>query len=89
MLAGGSAQAHEARGGVRVQRAAWGDVMRLNLASRLAQRVLIEVAHGRCRDARALYALAAAVPWERWFEVQRSFRVDATAHAASGWRSLN
>lgn len=89
LLPTGSAQAHEARGGVRVQRAAWGDVMRLNLQSRLAQRVLIELAHGRCRDARALYALAASVPWERWFEVQRSFRVDATAHAAGGWRSLN
>ncbi len=85
----GSVRVHAARGGVRVERAAWDDVIRLNLASRLAQRVLIEVAHGRCADARALYALAASVPWERWFEVRCTFRVDITAHAASGWRSLN
>ena len=42
------------RGGVRV-RAGWAEAMRLNLHSRLAQRVLIELAHGAYRDEHDLY----------------------------------
>ncbi|HMN22533.1 MAG TPA: THUMP domain-containing protein [Ottowia sp.] len=70
------------RGGVRV-RGDWDLVLRLNLLSRLAQRVLIELAHAPCRDADALYALAAGVAWEDWFTPRQRFRVDLTAQASS------
>ena len=75
------------RGGVRV-RGDWVTVMRLNLHSRLAQRVLIELAHAPYRDEQDLYALTAGVAWEAWFQPHQRFRVDVTAHA-SPLRSLN
>ena len=75
------------RGGVRV-RADWRTALRLNLMSRLAQRVLIEVAHAPYRDEEDLYALAQGVAWEAWFTARQTFRVDLTAQA-SPLRSLN
>ena len=51
------------RGGVYA-RGRWRDVMRLNLHSRLAQRVLLELVHAPCESEDALYALARRVPWE-------------------------
>lgn len=75
------------RGGVRV-RGDWPTVMRLNLESRIAQRVLVELAHAPCRDERDLYELAMGVAWEAWFDTGQSFRVDLTAHA-SPLKSLN
>ncbi|QTD45851.1 THUMP domain-containing class I SAM-dependent RNA methyltransferase [Ottowia testudinis] len=75
------------RGGVRV-RGDWALVMRLNLHSRLAQRVLIELAHGPYGDEHDLYALAASVAWEDWFSPRQTFRVDVTAQA-SPLKSLN
>ena len=75
------------RGGVRV-RADWATMLRLNLWSRLAQRVLIELAHGPYQDEQALYALAAGVAWEDWFTPRQTFRVDLTAQA-SPLKSLN
>ena len=75
------------RGGVRV-RGDWATALRLNLHSRLAQRVLIELAHGPYRDEHELYALAAGVAWEAWFQPRQSFRVDVSAQA-SPLKSLN
>jgi putative N6-adenine-specific DNA methylase len=75
------------RGGVRV-RGDPGTAMRLNLWSRLAQRVLIELAHAPYRDEQDLYALAAGVRWEDWFSAHQTFRVDLTAQV-SPLRSLN
>ena len=75
------------RGGVRV-RGDWAVALRLNLWSRLAQRVLIELAHGPYRHEDDLYALAADVAWESWFSPRQTFRVDITAQA-SPLRSLN
>jgi len=75
------------RGGVRV-RADWLTALRLNLMSRLAQRVLIEVAHAPYRDEHDLYQLARGVAWEAWFSARQTFRVDLTAQA-SPLRSLN
>jgi len=76
-----------ARGGVALA----GDpheVMVLNLESRLAQRVLIEVAEGAYRDERDLYELARAVAWSDWITPQQTLRVDSTAQR-SPLRSLN
>jgi len=75
------------RGGVRV-RGDWALVLRLNLLSRLAQRVLIELAAAPYRDEHDLYRLASGVAWEDWFTPRQSFRVDLTAQA-SPLRSLN
>ena len=75
------------RGGVRV-RGDWALMQRLNLHSRLAQRVLIELAHAPYRDEQDLYALATDIAWEDWFAPQQTFRVDLTAQA-SPLKSLN
>ncbi len=64
------------------------EVMVLNLESRLAQRVLVEVAEGPYRDEQALYDLAASVDWTQWITPQHTLRVDTTAHR-SPLRSLN
>jgi putative N6-adenine-specific DNA methylase len=67
-----------ARGGVALA----GDpheVMVLNLESRLAQRVLIEVAEAPYRDERDLYELARTVAWSDWITPRQTLRVDTTA----------
>jgi len=75
------------RGGVRVS-ADWHTMLRLNLMSRLAQRVLVEVARGPYYDEQDIYALAYDMAWETWFTERQTFRVDLTAQA-SPLRSLN
>lgn len=85
----GAQQAHSLvrlRGGVRV-RGDWALVLRLNLWSRLAQHVLIELARAPYQTEGDLYDLAVRVPWEHWFSPRETFRVDVTAHA-SPLRSL-
>ncbi len=79
--------ARTARGGVAVV----GDpheVMVLNLESRLAQRVLIEVAEGPYRDDNDLYELAHGVAWSDWITPRQTLRVDTTAQR-SPLKSLN
>ena len=78
---------HAQRGGVALD-GGQTDVMALNLESRLAQRVLVEVAEGPYRDEQALYDLAASVDWGQWITPQHTLRVDTTAHR-SPLRSLN
>jgi putative N6-adenine-specific DNA methylase len=82
-----SADVRAARGGVALA----GDpqeVMVLNLESRLAQRVLIEVAEGAYRDEHDLYELARGVAWSDWITPRQTLRVDSTAQR-SPLRSLN
>lgn len=67
------------RGGVALVQATLLDAMRINLHSRLATRVLVELAHGPYRDERDLYELAREVYWEAWLTPQQTFRVDVTA----------
>ena len=81
------AELRAARGGVLLA----GDpreVMVLNLESRLAQRVLIEVAEGPYRDETDLYALALAVAWSDWITPSQTLRVDTTSQR-SPLKSLN
>jgi putative N6-adenine-specific DNA methylase len=75
------------RGGVLL-RASWRDAMRLNLYSRLAQRVLVQLAHAPYRDEGDLYAAASGVAWELWFTTRDSFKVEITAQH-SPLKSLN
>jgi putative N6-adenine-specific DNA methylase len=69
------------RGGVYVE----GDIeaaMALNLHSRLAQRVLWQVADGPYASEQDLYALGRRVRWSDWITPRQTLRVDASA-----WRS--
>jgi putative N6-adenine-specific DNA methylase len=75
------------RGGISLR----GDAklaMRLNLESRLAQRVLWRVAEARYRGEDDLYALARAVRWSDWITPKQTLRVDTTARNAP-LKSLN
>jgi putative N6-adenine-specific DNA methylase len=75
------------RGGVSL-RASWREAMRLNLHSRLAQRVLVQLSHTPYRDERDLYEAASAVAWEIWFTRRETFKVEVTAQH-SPLKSLN
>lgn len=75
------------RGGVLV-RASWRDAMQLNLHSRLAQRVLVQLSHTPYRSERDLYEAASAVAWEIWFTTRQTFKIEVTAQH-SPLKSLN
>ncbi|PZU35864.1 MAG: RNA methyltransferase [Acidovorax sp.] len=60
-------------------RASWRDALRLNLHSRLAQRVLVQLAERPYRNEDDIYAAAADVAWEIWFTPRQSFKVEVTA----------
>ena len=64
------------------------DALRLNLGSRLAQRVLWQLVDGPYRDERDLYDLARRVEWARWITPAHTLRVDTNAWR-SPLRSLN
>ncbi|RYX95600.1 MAG: class I SAM-dependent RNA methyltransferase [Comamonadaceae bacterium] len=66
------------RGGVQV-RASWRDAMLLNLHSRLAQRVLVQLSHTQYRNENDLYEAAGAVAWEIWFTTKQTFKIEVTA----------
>jgi putative N6-adenine-specific DNA methylase len=66
------------RGGVLV-RASWRDAMRLNLHSRLAQRVLVQLSYTPYRSEQDLYRAASEVAWEIWFTPRQSIKVEITA----------
>lgn len=66
------------RGGVML-RAGWRDALLLNLHSRLAQRVLVQLSHTSYRNEGDLYAAASAVAWEIWFTTRNTFKIEVTA----------
>ncbi|MDB5770837.1 MAG: class SAM-dependent methyltransferase [Burkholderia sp.] len=63
------------------------DAYRINLHSRIASRVLMRMAHGKYTNENDIYDLALAQPWEDWFSVDHTIRVDVTA-VKSPLRSL-
>ena len=74
----GVAPSHKARGGVALN-ASWRDAMRLNLHSRLAQRVLVQLSQTLYRNENDLYRAASEVAWEIWFSPRESFKIEVTA----------
>jgi putative N6-adenine-specific DNA methylase len=66
------------RGGVMAN-ASWRDALRLNLHSRLTQRVLIQLSQTFYRNENDLYEAASAVAWEIWFTTKQTFKIDITA----------
>lgn len=91
-LVGSTAQVDEARGGVAVSAPSADALrvaaMRLNLESRLAQRVLWQVAEAPYRSEDDLYALGRSVRWAEWITPRDTLRVDVTAQR-SPLKSLN
>jgi len=81
------AEPHVLRGGVLVQ-ASWRDAMMLNLHSRLAQRVLIQLARAPYQGEQDLYNVASEVAWEIWFTPKQTFKIEITAQH-SPLKSLN
>jgi putative N6-adenine-specific DNA methylase len=81
----GEVRAH--RAGVQL-RGGWDAVLRLNLHSRLAQRVLLQLAHAPYSSEQDLYALAQAQCWEDWFGARQRIKVEVTAQR-SPLKSLN
>src|SRR4051812_44219280 len=75
------------RAGV-VAKAGWRDALRLNLHSRLAQRVLVQLSYTPYRGEDDLYQAAGAIAWEAWFTPRQRFKVDVTAQH-SPLKSLN
>ncbi|MGH8822381.1 MAG: THUMP domain-containing class I SAM-dependent RNA methyltransferase, partial [Rhodoferax sp.] len=66
------------RGGVQLN-ASWRDALLLNLHSRLAQRVLVELSSTEYRNEHDLYHAASSVAWEIWFTTRQTFKVEVTA----------
>ncbi|HLU79299.1 MAG TPA: THUMP domain-containing protein [Burkholderiaceae bacterium] len=57
----------------------WTGVLRANLYSRLATRILVRVAHGPVRTEDDILELARQTEWERWFGPEHTLRVDTSA----------
>jgi len=57
----------------------WNGVLRANLYSRLATRVLVQLAHAPVRTEDDILALARDTEWERWFGPEHTLRVDTSA----------
>ena len=71
-------QVQKWRAGVVLQ-ASWRDAMLLNLHSRLAQRVLVQLHQVMYRNEQDLYRAASDVAWEIWFTPRESIKVEVTA----------
>ena len=98
-ILGPAAQISSSRGGVEVMPAAGASAverqaqlldfaMRLNLESRLAQRVLWRVGSRVYRNEDDLYHLGRSVDWSAWITPRHTLRVDVVARQ-SNLRSLN
>ncbi len=75
------------RAGVLVK-GSWRQAMLLNLHSRLAQRVLVQLQRQPYSKEDDLYNAASNVAWELWFTPQHTFKIELTAQR-SPLKSLN
>ena len=57
---------------------------RLNVECRVANRVLVPIAEFPAATREALYEGAAKVDWSRWFKVDATIAIDATATTSDG-----
>ena len=78
---------HAVGGGVQFV-GEFGLCYRINLESRIASRVLWQVASGAYRSEDDIYRIALAPPWTDWFDGARTIRVDLSA-TKSPLTSLN
>ena len=56
---------------------------RVNLESRIASRVLLQVAIGHYASEQDIYDAVRALPWHEWFAVERTIRVDVAGIRAA------
>jgi putative N6-adenine-specific DNA methylase len=82
----GIANAQTTGGGVSFS-GGWDACFTANRQSRIASRILWQIAHGKAADEHAVYALARKVDWPAHFEVARTIRV-ATTSLGSTVRSI-
>jgi putative N6-adenine-specific DNA methylase len=66
------------RGGVALT-GSWRDALLLNLHSRLAQRVLVQLSFTNYRNEQDLYRAASEVAWEIWFTPRQTIKIEVTA----------
>lgn len=66
------------RAGCRFQ-ADWQGILRANMYSRIATRILVQIAHAPVQDPDDIYALAFDTDWEKWFGPKDRLRVDTSA----------
>lgn len=78
LVALGFEDARTGRAGCRLT-TDWSGILRINLYSRLATRVLVQVAHAPVQHEDDILELAANTPWERWFGAEQTLRVDTSA----------
>lgn len=78
-----SVELQAGRGGVAIGDGTLRDTMRLNLHSRLAQRVLVQLARAPYRDEHALYGITRSIDWNAWITPQQTLRVDVTASGST------
>ncbi len=57
----------------------WSGVLKANLYSRLATRILVELAHAPVKTEDDILALARDTEWENWFGAEQTLRVDTSA----------
>lgn len=57
----------------------WTGVLKANLYSRLATRILVRLAHAPVQTEDDILALARSTEWERWFGAEQTLRVDTSA----------
>jgi len=55
------------------------DAYQINLHSRIASRVLLRMAHKSYNNENDIYDLTLEQPWEDWFSIHHTIRVDVTA----------
>lgn len=60
-------------------RSDWIGIMRANLYSRLATRILVQLNHGPVQTEDDILELAQRTPWEQWFGPEHTLRVDTSA----------
>lgn len=75
-------------GFVRLENGTIEDVYRLNLHSRVASKVLLQVAHSPYRNEDDIYRTAKSVAWFLWFSVRHTFKISIESQQANV-KSLN
>lgn len=80
LIALGASDVHLANAGLEFV-ASLDDVMRMNLHSRLASRIMIRLAFGGYRQEEDIYQLARGIKWEEWFHVGNNIKVSTSAIA--------
>lgn len=78
LVALGFDQVHQGKAGCHFN-ADWQGVLRANLYSRLATRILVQMSFAFIANEDELYELAYQTPWENWFGPEQTLRVDTSA----------